>query len=290
MNTDLGNEIYNNFFNDVGVLIVRNAYDNNVIDRYDKWSKLELEKAKNDKNFRHPKQSGKFLINDIIGRMGISDPELLMEIINNKILTKSTDLLLGFSKYGSVTGHIIDAGGDRQKSHVDYPIHIGSGPFWENSVNKCKNLTTSYQLNNILPYYSVQVLIAICDMDINNGSTEVIPGSHLIQDVDLSLHDPEIYKYLEKYFINVKLKKGDFLIFNRRLCHRGGKNISLNPRNSLILQCIWLWGVGQEIIEFLKIIDNIKGTNNYKKLSESARENLLLRMKSPYPINVKDTT
>ena len=89
MNTDLGNEIYNNFFNDVGVLIVRNAYDNNVIDRYDKWSKLELEKAKNDKNFRHPKQSGKFLINDIIGRMGISDPELLMEIINNKILTKS---------------------------------------------------------------------------------------------------------------------------------------------------------------------------------------------------------
>ena len=39
------------------------------------------------------------------------------------------------------------------------------------------------------------------------------------------LHDKNIYEQFEKHFINAELEKGDFLIFNRRLCHRGGKNI-----------------------------------------------------------------
>ena len=80
-----------------------------------------------------------------------------------------------------MTGHLITAGGDRQKSHVDYPVHVGSAAFWENSTEKFKNLTTNYQMNHILPYFSVQVLIATCYMDINNGSTEVVPCSHLLK-------------------------------------------------------------------------------------------------------------
>ena len=211
-------------------------------------------------------------------------------IINNDILIKCMDILLGLGKYGSVTGHIIDAGGDRQKSHVDYPMHIGSGKFWENSIDKSKSLITKYQLNNILPYYSIQCLISICDMDVNHGSTEVIPGSQLIENIDLDLHNEDIYKYVEDYFMNVELKRGDLLIFNRRLCHRGGKNISNESRNSIILQCVWLWGLGQEIIEYEEIIDNIKNTEHYKKLKENEKEKLLLRLKAPYPINVKEKT
>ena len=69
--------------------------------------------------------------------------QAFISIINNKNLTTLIDLLLGFSKYGSVTGHLITAGGDRQQSHVDYPAHIGSGAFWENSIEKFKNLTTT---------------------------------------------------------------------------------------------------------------------------------------------------
>ena len=294
-NIDLSDEniltsIYENFYNEAGVLIIKNAYSKEIMEEYNKWSFKILGDAKNDKNCRHPKQNGKYLINDIIGRMTTTEPELLMELINNKNLTTLIDLLLGFAKYGSVTGHLISAGGDRQQSHVDYPTHIGSGAFWENSIEKFKNLTTNYQVNHILPYYSVQVLISTCYMDVKNGSTEVVPCSHLLKDIDLLIHDKKIYNYFEKLFVNVTLDKGDILIFNRRLCHRGGKNLSSNPRNSLILQCVWMWGIGQEIIEYEKIIKHIEKTNYYNNLSEYEKEKFKMRLKAPYPIDVKKNT
>lgn len=289
-NKDILQNIYDTFFNNSGVFIVKNVYDKDLINRYNNWTNIMLEKVKEDKNFRHPKQEGKFLINDLIGRMSETDPELLMEIITNEKLLLFSDLLLGMSKYGSLTGHIISGGGDRQKTHVDYPVHIGSGPFWENSIDKFKSLTTRYQLNNILPFYSIQILVACCDMDISNGSTEVIPCSHLIPDIDLSLHNKEVYDYLENLFVNVKLEKRDILIFNRGICHRGGKNTTQTPRNSFIFQLVWLWGVCQEIIDYDKIYQNIKDTDIFKNMSEDEKEKFLIRLKAPYPINVKDKT
>ena len=281
-------KLYNIFFNQTGVLVIKNVYKNKIMDEFNKWSENILKEANKDKNCIHPKQIGKFLINDVIGRMSENNPKLLLELINNKYFTTLIDILLGFGKIGSCTGHWIEPGGDRQHSHVDYPIHIGSGPFWENSVNKLKNLTTNYQINSILPYYSLQVLIASDKMNKSNGSTEVVPCSHLLEDMDLIIHNKEIYNEFEKYFINVELEQGDMLIFNRRLCHRGGKNISNKRRNSLIVQCIWLWGIGQEIIESSKILSKL---NKYlQKMDSDTKEKFLLRLNFPYPCNVKNST
>jgi hypothetical protein len=52
-------------------------------------------------------------------------------------------------KFGACTGHWIEAKGDRQLSHVDYPMHVGSGPFWEHNVEKMKKYTTRYQVNHV---------------------------------------------------------------------------------------------------------------------------------------------
>ena len=123
-----------------------------------------------------------------------NNPNLLVKILNNPSLTKVMDILLGFSKIGSCTGHWIEPGGDRQLSHVDYPVHIGSAPFWENSTYKFKKLTTRYQLNKIMPYFSVQALIATDAMDITNGSTEIVPCSHKIENLDLLIHNPKVYQ------------------------------------------------------------------------------------------------
>ena len=84
------------------------------------------------------------------------------------------DVLLGFMKFGAATAHWIQSKGDRQLSHVDYPMHVGSGPFWEGSEEVMKRYTTRDQVNNVLPYFSVQVLIASDAMDVSNGSTEVV--------------------------------------------------------------------------------------------------------------------
>eukprot|EP01084_Bolivina_argentea_P275434 469731_1 len=279
--------IYDLFYNKVGALIVRGAYSKDTMNEYNTWCEGFLDRAKNDANCRHPKQPGKYLINDVMSRLGKDDPDLLMRLINNKFFTLFTDILLGFMKYGSVTTHWIEAGGDRQLSHVDYPMHVGSGPFWENNVDKLKKLTTSYQLNKILPYFSLQVLIASDKMDVSNGATEMIPGTHLIDDVDILIHDKEVYAAVEPYFESVDLQQGDFLIFNRRLIHRGGKNISDKRRNSLIMQCIWLWGVGQEIIDYDEVYSCLEKSDTFKGLSDEEKEVFLTRLNPPYPADIK---
>ena len=77
------------------------------------------------------------------------------------------------------------------------------------------------------------------------------------------------------------------LIFNRRLCHRGGKNISDKRRNSLIIQCVWLWGIGQEIIESSKVFKNLEKSSIYENMSEQEKDSFKLRLQAPYPIDVK---
>ena len=129
--------------------------------------------------------------------MGNSDPDLLLELIADKTLNTLQDLFLGFSKYGACTCHWIEAGGDRQASHVDYHLHVGSGPFWEHSAEKLKRLTTKFQADEMLIKYSVQVLIASDSMSVANGSTECVPCSHLMKNLDVAIHDENIYQKFE---------------------------------------------------------------------------------------------
>ena len=241
-----------------------------------------------DKNINHPKQKNKILINDLIDRL-TTNMDLFIDITGNIPLNNYLDVLLGKFKFGSITGHWIEPNGDRQISHVDYPIHVGSGPFWENSIDKLKDYTTKYQLNNILPFYSCQVIIATDKMGKFNGSTELIPSSHLIEDIDIKILDQQYKENIESQFINVELEQGDFLIFNRRLCHRGGKNVSNYRRNSIIAQCVWFWGIGQETIEE-HTINYIKENEKFKQLNQEKQNMILSRITHPYPKNVKNST
>lgn len=280
-------EIYDLFFKERGAIIFKNVYDKKLMDEYNKWCVDMLKSAKNDANFIHPKQKNKYLINDLIKRMVDNNPDLMLKLLFDDKLLSIMDIILGFGTYGSATCHWINPKGKRQTSHVDYPIHVGSGKFWENSVAKLKRLNTRHQINNILPHFSFQLLIASDKMNHLNGSTEVVPCSHLIDDMDVIIHNKEIYKGFEKYFMNVSLEQGDMLIFNRRLCHRGGENLSNKRRNSLIIQSIYLWGIGQEIIDSSYIINKLQNNQLYNSFSEEKKKELLLRLKKPYPVDVK---
>jgi hypothetical protein len=281
-------DIYKTFFFNSGAIIIKNAYKEETMDKYNLWCEENLELCNKDSNSTHPKQSDKYLLNDVIGRMSDSNPDLLMDLINNEYFTNCIDIL-GVPKIGSCTGHRINSQGDRQKSHVDYPAHIGSGKFWNNDINKFKNLTTKYHANFILPFFSAQVLLAPHKMNKENGSTEIVPCSHLLQDLDILIHDKKILDDFEKYFINVELEKGDMLIFSRGLCHRGGKNTSPDPRNSLIVQCVWWWGVGQEIIESSKVFERLEKSRKFNELEKDKKDRFKLRLDFPFPKNVKES-
>ena len=84
--------------------------------------------------------------------------------------------------------------------------------------------------------------------------------------------------------------EGDVLFFNRALCHRGGRNLSSKRRNSLIMQCVWLWGVGQEIIESSKVIENLAKSEIYEKMTKEQKDEFYLRIKAPYPLSTKLST
>eukprot|EP00404_Azadinium_spinosum_P062734 CAMPEP_0180698122 /NCGR_PEP_ID=MMETSP1038_2-20121128/3857_1 /TAXON_ID=632150 /ORGANISM="Azadinium spinosum, Strain 3D9" /LENGTH=369 /DNA_ID=CAMNT_0022729673 /DNA_START=26 /DNA_END=1130 /DNA_ORIENTATION=+ len=257
-------DLHTSFFDHAGCVIIKGVFSQECMAGYTSWSEDMLEKSKNDPQSRHPKQAGKRLINDVFGRMSATDPDLLFELVGNPTLNALMDTLLGFGRFGALTTHWIEAGGERQLSHVDYPLHVGSGKFWEASVAKMKRLTTREQANHIMSRFSVQILIASDAMDVSNGSTEVVPCSHLLQDLAAHIHNPAIYAEFEHRFVNVTLEKGDILIFNRGLCHRGGWNKSAKRRNSLIAAM----RVGQEIIESARIIERLeKGSPRYQALS-----------------------
>lgn len=277
-------EMYENFYNKYGCMIIKGVFENQTMDDYDTWCDDIYCQIKNDQNINHSIQKDKILYNNIVERMGKTNPILLHSLLGHHKLNKILDNLLGFTRIGSCTGHKVLGGGDRQETHVDYPIHLNSSKFWKDDggIDKLKRMITKYQLNYILPYFSIQALTAVCDMNKMNGSTEVVPCSHLIEDIDMKIHNQEFREEIEKKFINVELKKGDVLLFNRRLCHRGGKNESNEDRNALITQYVWSWGVGQEVIDhthFFDYLDSIEMDDEEKKI-------LKLRFKFEYPIDV----
>mmetsp|Transcript_45627 Transcript_45627/g.67288 ORF Transcript_45627/g.67288 Transcript_45627/m.67288 type:complete len:312 (-) Transcript_45627:60-995(-) len=273
-----GVDLHTVFHEHSGCFVVRNVFTPELMDRLNTWTEKHLKATENDGNSRHPKQKDKRLINDVIERMCEDDPEMLLEIFNHPTMTHCWDALLGYGRFGAATIHWIEAGGWRQDAHVDYPCHVQSGPYWRDDPQMLRRKFTKYQLNHVLPFFSVQTLVACDAMNAFNGSTEVIPGSHRIEDVDVKILDPKFSAAAEPRFINADLKQGDVLFFNRRLVHRGGHNQSTKRRNALIFQNVWLFGVGQHEFDQEHIRKHITD------------EEFLERISCPYPINTRNKT
>ena len=126
--------IISKFYEEAGCLIIKNVFTTELMSKYNNFCYENFEDVlNNQENCSHPKQKGKITINDLLERLSKQDPELLLKLINNKKLNKVLDILLGFACIGSMSTHCIKPGGKRQKNHVDYPLHIGSGLFWENN-------------------------------------------------------------------------------------------------------------------------------------------------------------
>lgn len=286
-------QVYDLFFDHVGCIIIKGVFQPSTMQSLNQWTESFIEEAKRDSNCVHPKQKDKYLVNDVVHRMARSNPKLLLDTVFSNQLLKVLDTLLGYARVGSATMHWIQPGGSKQIAHVDYPIHVGSGAYWEGKVQKVKDTMTRYQINKMMPYYSVQSLIAADKMNKTNGSTEFVPCSQCVDDMDIHVHDAKVKGILEPYFVNASLEQGDVLVFNRRLCHRGGENKSRLRRNALIIQSVFSWGIGQEIIQADKVLGHLKDTicnSQDHSVDLFSYKALHSRMSAPYPIDVKKCT
>ena len=112
---------------------------------------------------------------------------------------------------------------------------------------------TGYGLESVMPYFSLQAGIALCDMDEVNGSTAVIPYSHVIRDSDWLIagakprpgeaelsaewaDNREFFQAAQAFLVQTRVTKGSCIFFNRKLLHQGGANHSQSPRTALLLQ------------------------------------------------------
>ena len=158
-------DVHDTFFEQSGCMILRGVFENQTMDRFNTWSERALEEAAGDRNSRHPIQPDKRLVNDLVRRMAETDPEMLVELLGNPTLTRVADVLLGFMAFGSATVHCVEPGGKRQQTHVYYPLHLHSTPFWGGRLDKLRRMLTRHQVNNTLPKATIQMLVAVEAMD-----------------------------------------------------------------------------------------------------------------------------
>lgn len=78
--------------------------------------------------------------------------------------------------------------------------------------------------------YAMYVWIPLCDVNKQNGTLSVLPGSHIWGNHQRSLNVPWIYeryhKHLWKYMVELEINKGDLICFDSALIHGSRANMS----------------------------------------------------------------
>ena len=149
--------LYDIFFIGSGCIVLKNGYTALTMDQFNSWCEEmiygsnTLEKVTEDPGFHHPNQKGKFMINDILSRLAVTNIHLLFDLFyktNGAFLMQwLEDVLLGFGKFGAAAAHWITPNSNtKQASHVDFPLNMNSSPFWEMSVEKMKRFTSREQM------------------------------------------------------------------------------------------------------------------------------------------------
>lgn len=100
-----------------------------------------------------------------------------------------------------------------------------------------------YRLPRPRPPVSISLIAAIDEFTLENGATEIIPGSHRWSDAEVAALTPERTKSLLQ---PMTLKAGSAIVFQGNMLHQGGANRSQMSRLALTNQYCQPWGRTQE--------------------------------------------
>lgn len=111
-----------------------------------------------------------------------------------------------------------------------------------------------YPIARPRPMISLSTIVAVDDFTVENGGTEVVPGSHLWDDEQIAGNyfsgdtesDPHFADKLRGLSVPMEMPAGACLVFAGTLLHRGGANRSAGTRRAFSNQYCEPWARPQE--------------------------------------------
>lgn len=111
-----------------------------------------------------------------------------------------------------------------------------------------------YPIPRPRPMISVSTIVAVDDFTVENGATEMVPGSHLWDDEQIAGHysrgdferDPNLIDRLSGKAVPMEMSAGSCLVFAGTALHRGGANDSQGNRRAFSNQYCEPWARPQE--------------------------------------------
>ena len=254
-----------------GVFVVRNLYNEDVIDESNAIFEKIVKNESNSSNDHFAAGTNTRIWNSF-QKLAMENQEAFINYYSNDLVKIIAESWCGPNSQMTAQVNIVRPGGEMQKPHRDY--HLG---FQENEVVE-KFPISIHRLSN---YLTLQGGVAHTDMPLESGPTVVLPYSQQYDLGYLTWRDTNFADFFNKYSVQNSMSKGDGIFFNPAIFHAAGANITNNfHRIGNLLQISSAFGKTMEHIDYIKIIthiypsllDHIKN----KTLSERLIENVLI--------------
>ena len=254
-----------------GVFVVRNLYNEDVIDESNAIFEKIVKNESNSSNDHFAAGTNTRIWNSF-QKLAMENQEAFINYYSNDLVKIIAESWCGPNSQMTAQVNIVRPGGEMQKPHRDY--HLG---FQENEVVE-KFPISIHRLSN---YLTLQGGVAHTDMPLETGPTVVLPYSQQYDLGYLTWRDTKFADFFNKYSVQNSMSKGDGIFFNPAIFHAAGANTTNNfHRIGNLLQISSAFGKTMEHIDYIKIIthiypsllDHIKN----KTLSERLIENVLI--------------
>lgn len=254
-----------------GVFVVRNLYNEDVIDESNAIFEKIVKNESNSSNDHFAAGTNTRIWNSF-QKVAMENQAAFINYYSNDLVKIISESWCGPNSQMTAQVNIVRPGGEMQKPHRDY--HLG---FQENEVVE-KFPISIHRLSN---YLTLQGGVAHTDMPLESGPTVVLPYSQQYDLGYLTWRDTKFADFFNKYSVQNSMSKGDGIFFNPAIFHAAGANITNNfHRIGNLLQISSAFGKTMEHIDYIKIIthiypsllDHIKN----KTLSERLIENVLI--------------
>ena len=195
-------------------------------------------------------------------KMAGANPDLYTRYFANPNIDAVCESWLGPCYQMTAQINLVYPGGQAQRPHRDY--HMGF-----QTIDTCERYPA--HVHGVSPLLTLQGAIAHCDMNAENGVTQLLPFSQLYQPGYLAYRQDEFRNFFEDHYVQVPLKKGDTVFFNPALFHAAGENKSTDVnRLGNLLQVSSAYGRSLENLDRQMMCESI-----YPELQQKLAEGAL---------------